>query len=879
MRTWWSKIARAFQRRDGLAEELNEEMQAHLEFLIERNVERGMPAEEALLAARRELGNTTLMRERSYESWRFRGFETLLRDIRYGLRGILRAPAFSLIVILTLAVGIGANTAIFSAVYAVLLKPLPYPSGERLVWLGESTAKATGISVTWLNFDHWRRENHSFEAMAGFENADLTLTGRGQAVLTRAGLITSEFFSLTGARPVMGRLFTENDDDPHAPATVVVTQEFWAKALGSDPAILGKTLTLNGSAYTVVGVLARDPDFWGRPMDYYLPLRPTAVQLARRDAHGSMHALALLKPSVTLAVARADINTIMEQLAKADPGPENDHRVYADFLTEVWTGDVRHIFALLIGAVGLVLILACANIGSLLLIRMTQRAREMAIRSAIGAGHARLARQLVTETLLITLLGGVCGLLLADFGLHLMKVFGPRDIPRLMETRLDVPVLVFSAALTLAVGLACSLAPVLGSRRVNLSTLIKESSTGTGSGRLGHTLRGGLVITEIAAALVLLFTSGILLRSLLAAENVNPGFEPDHVLALELQLPNGHYKTDASILDFYARLETALHALPGVQQVGSVNCPPGAGDCGDYWYSILERPAPRREDVPISLFNIVDANYFDTIGIRWIAGRGLTERDNAAGAKVAVINETLARSWWKDARSALGQHIKWGGPYMDGPAMEIVGVVSDVQQMGLDAEPAPMIYSPAGQRVDPAMVVMIRTSGDPAAMAGGVRQVLAATDSGLPVQSLKTMNEWLGGTLARRRFITLLLVLFAGIAVVLAAIGCYGVLNFWVSSRRHEIAIRMAMGADMAAILRRTGTQAAVLGGIGLLIGLGASWGASHWMSSMVFGISAYDPAVFFIAVTGALLIMLVSAAVPLWRATQVSPMDTLREV
>ncbi len=879
MRAWWSKIARAFGRRSGLGEELSEEMQAHLEFLAERNVERGMSAEEARDAARREFGNAALMRERSYESWQFRGFETLLRDIRYALRGIGRAPAFSLIVILTLAVGIGANTAIFSAVYAVLLKPLPYPSGERLVWLGESTAKATGISVTWLNFDHWRKENHAFESMAGFESADFTLTGRGQAVLTHAGIVTSEFFPLTGARPVLGRLFTASDDDPHAPATVVVTREFWARALGSDPAIVGKTLMLDGSAYTVVGVLARVPGFFGRTTDYYLPLRPTAVQLARRDAHGSMRALALLRPGVTLAAARADIDTIMERLAKADPGPEDDHRVYADFLTEVWTGDVRHVFALLIGAVGLVLMLACANIGSLLLIRMTQRAREMAIRSAIGAGRGRLARQLVTETLLITLLGGACGLLLADFGLHLLKALGPRDIPRLMEASLDVPVLLFSAALTLVVGLICSLAPVLGSRRVNLSTQMKESSTGAGSGRLGHALRGGLVITEVAAALVLLFTSGILLRSLLATENINPGFAPKHVLALELQLPDGRYKTHAAILDFYARLEMALRALPGVQAVGAVNCPPGGGDCGDDWYSVVERPAPRREDVPLTLVNLADANCFQTMGIRILAGRGPAEEDHLGAPAVAVINETMARTWWKDARSALGQHIKLGGPYMDGPALEIVGVVSDVPQMGLDGPAQPVVYRAAAQDADSAMVVMIRTSGDPVTRMASVRRVLAATDSEIPIQSLKSCEAWLGASLTQRRFIALLLALFAGIAVALAAIGCYGVLNFWVSSRRHEIAIRMAMGADMAAILRRTGRQAAALGGIGLLIGLCASWGASRWVSSMVFGISAHDPAVFFMAVTGALLIVLISAAVPLWRATQVSPMETLHEV
>ena len=838
-----------------------------------------MAPDEARAAAQREFGNATLVRERSYESWQFRGLETLLQDVHYASRGILRAPVFSLIVILTLAVGIGANTAIFSALYTVLLKPLPFPNGERMTVLGESTVKAEGISVTWLNFEHWRMENHSFEAMAGFETAPFTLTGRGQAIVTQAAMVTSEFFQLTAARPLMGRLLNASDSDPQAPAAVVVTDAFWTKMLDADPNIIGKTLILNNNTYTIVGVLAREPGFFLKLPDYYLPYRPSPAKLARRDAHGSMRALALLKPGVTLAAARADINTIMERLAKADPCPENDHRVYAEFVTEERVGNVRHVFALLMGAVVLVLVLACANIGSLLLIRMTRRAREMAIRSAIGAGRARIARQLVTETLLITLLGGTAGVALAWGGLRILKELGPHSIPRLMEASLDLPVLIFSAVLTLIVGLLCSLGPLMSARRVSLSILLRESSIGSGSGRVGHALRCGLVVAEIAASLVLLFTSGVLLRSLWAAENVSPGFAADHLLELDINLPDGRYKTDPSILDFYARLEAALRALPGVTGVGATSCPPAAGDCGDYWYSVVERPTPRREDVPLSLFNIVDANYFQAVGMRMIAGRGFTEQDNTDAPKVAVINETMARTWWKDARSALGQHIKWGGPYLDGDSLEIIGVVGDVPQLGLDGDAAPVVYSPAGQRVSPSMVVMIRTVGAPEAMMASVRRTLAATDGEVPVQSLKTAEESLGASLAQRRFITLLLVLFASVAVILAAIGCYGVLNFWVASRRQEIAIRMAVGAGTMAILRRTGAQAAVLCMLGLLIGLVASWGAARWVSSMVFGIPAHDPVVFLFATSGALLLVVIAAAVPLLRAVRVDPVEILHEV
>jgi predicted permease len=878
MRQWWSKVAHALGRRRNLANELQKEVEAHLQFLIDENLERGMPPEEACAAARRHFGNAITVRERSYQSWQFPTFESLLQDLRYAARGVWRARVFSLIVILTLAVGIGANTAIFSAVYAVLLKPLPFPSGERLVWLGESSAKASHISVTWINFEHWRTENQSFESMAAFQKTDLTLTGRGQAVLTHAGVVTNEFFRLTGSRPIMGRQFIASDDEPQSAATVVVTRTFWAETLSADPQIIGKTITLNGTAYIVIGVLARDPGFFLPPVDYYLPFHPSVAEASKRDAHEWMRVLGLLKPGVTLSQARSDLDTIMQRLAQADPGPESDHRAYADFLTEHRTGDVRHVFILLMASVCLILVLACANIGGLLLIRMTTRAREMAIRTAIGAGRRRLARQLLTETVLITLVGGVFGIYLAGFGLQALEVLGPHDIPRLSEASLNLPVLIFAAALTLAVALVCSVVPLVSSDKVNLTILLKESSTGSGTSRIGHALRGGLVIAEIAVAVILLFTSGILLRSLWAAETLNPGFEPRHLLALELQLPPLPYKSEGAILDFYGRLEAALRAQPGVESVGAVNCPPAAGDCRDWWYSVVERPTPSSQDMPVTLVNMADVAYFRTMSIPLIAGRAFSDEDRTDGPTVAVINEEIARAWWKDPRSALGQHIKLGGPHMKGPVIEIVGVATNVPQMGLDSPPLPEIYLPAAQRVDAAMVVMIRTKGNPESMIATVRQTLASIDGNVPIQSLKTADTWLGATLVQRRFTTLLLVLFAGIAAILAGIGCYGVFNYWVSCRRHEIAIRMAMGAGTIAILRRTGRQAARLGVIGLVAGLTGSWGASRWLNSLVFGVSTHDPVVFCSAALAAFLIVLLSAAVPLWRATQIDPIEALHE-
>ncbi len=878
MREAWWKFRSLFGSRRSLAHDLNQEMEAHLNFLVEEKMDRGMKPEQARRAAHREFGNRSNVNERAYAAWQFPRLETILQDIRFGIRGMFRAPSFALIVILTLGVGIGANTAIFSAVYAVLLRPLPFPQSERLVWMGENVPQADGVAVTWLNFQHWKTENHSFEAMAGFRTGDYTLTGHGQAVLTHAGVVTSEFFALTGSRAVLGRLFTASDDDPHAPFVAIVNEAFWAKTLGADAQIVGKTLTLDGTPYEIIGVLPRDPRFFSHAPDYYLPYRPTPAELAKRSAHESMRVLGLLKPGVTLAQARADLNSIMERLAHADPGPEDNHRAYLEFLTEERTGDVSNALTLLMGAVALVLLLACANVGGLLLLRATTRARELAIRSALGAARARLARQLVTETLLLAMIGGAFGLLLAEFGLRAMAALGPRDIPRLTEAGLDVPVLLFAAAVTLAVGLLCALVPVFSSGRVNLNVVLRESSAGAGASRFGHTLRTGLVIAEIAAAVVLLFTSGLLLRSLYAAETASPGLDPNHVLALELQLSPSRYKADASVLDFYDRLESALRQQPGVRSVGAVMCPPGGGDCGDGWYSIQEKPQPSRDNVPLTLFNVADAQYFQTMHIPLLAGRAPSPQDTASAVPVAIVNEKFARAEFSDARSAIGRHIKVGGPYRPGPAMEIVGVTANVSQMGLDADAEPSVTFPAAQGPSGSMVVMIRASGSPDAVAGPVRRVLGSIDPNVPIQSLKTVDEWLGATLIQRRFITLLLAIFAAMAVILAAIGVYGVLNYWVGSRRQEIAIRMAMGARTAAILRRTGRQAVVLAMVGLAIGLGGSWAAARWVKSIVYGVSVHDPFIFLFAAAAALLIVLVSAAVPLARAARVDPISVLRE-
>jgi putative ABC transport system permease protein len=876
MNEFWSKILHRVGRRHGLDDELRDELRAHLEIATEENIADGMSPDQARTAALRKLGNPTLAHELAAEAWRFPRVESVLQDLRYGLRGIRRSPAFSLVVILTLALGIGVNAAMFSVVYSVLLRPLPYPSGERLVSLGESTAKSSGFSVTWLNFRHWRTENHTFEDMAAYIWTDFTLTGRGDAVLTHGVEATADFLPLTGARPILGRLFSHADEQPGAPDEVVVSSEFWSKMLGGNAAAVGERLTLNGKPYQIIGVLRPGPQFFSKPPNYYLPLRPTMAQSLKRSAHGSIRALGLLKQSTPLSVARADLDSIMQRLAIEDPGPESDHRAATEFLTESRIGEIRPTLMTLMGAAVLVLLIACANVASLLLARSITRAREVAIRSAIGAGRARLTRQLVTENLTIAAVGGIAGLLLVKVTLGVLVSSGPADIPRLSEASVSPSVLLFGAFVTVLVGLLAGLAPIYNSRKLDLSVALKEGSAASGAGKQGNRFRNGLVVAEIGITVVLAFASILLLRSLITAQTTSPGFDPDHVLALSLQLPQATYPSDESQRLFYARLMEGLRAEPGVESVGAINCP--LDDCGDYWYSILGKAAPARGDVPLMLFNVAEAGYFQAMRIPLVAGRNFTSADRESGLPVAIINQEIARKCWDSPQAAIGSQLKFGGPYMEGPTYQIVGVVASVKQMGLDQDPVEQMYLPFSQHASSGMVLMIRTAGDPAAMGPAARRQLAAIDRNVPIQSLRPFQQWLGTTLERRRFSTRLLGLFALLAMALAAVGIYGVLNYWVGVRQREIAIRVAMGARRSEILRWCGLHALRLALRGGVVGALGSWAATRWLKSELFGVSVQNVGTIVTTAAAALCIVILAASLPLLRATRVDAVRNLHD-
>jgi predicted permease len=680
-------------------------------------------------------------------------------------------------------------------------------------------------------------------------------------------MVTAPYFPMLGMRPLLGRLFDARDDQRSSAPAVVLNHRFWSSRLGGDPSIVGATLLLNGSPYEVAGVAAPLWEPW--KVDYYLPLGKAAGETTNRAQHGSIRSLARLRPGVTLAAARADLDSILRDLAALDPGPETEHRAYAAWWAETNTSDVRSTLLILMGASVLILLIACANVASLLVARNLARGGELALRKAIGAGRLRLARQLLTETSVIAAIGGAVGIALAYGVLRALVALAPSDIPRLADTSLDVPVLLFACGLTLASGLAAGLAPVLMAGRVDLSGALKEGWRLSGGGRRKQSLRNTLVVAEVALTFVLAFGSGLLLRSLIAAERVDPGFRPERLLSFELQLPSRAYRTRDAVADFYSRLLAGLRATPGAVAASMVYAPPGGSDRGDWFYSIAARPAPPKNDLPIALFNSAEAGYFQTMGIAIRQGREFTVADTATAPKVAIVNETFARQWWPGG-GAVGNQIKFGGPYQEGPLLEIVGVAADVRQDGLDTKPMPEIYQPYAQRGGERMAIMVRSAGNASALMPAVRAQVRALDPNLPLLNLETMEKSLGASLARRRFSTLLLGVFAGLALTLATIGIFGLLSYWVSVRESEIAVRLALGARPSVILRWTGMHALRLAACGVAVGMMGAWVAARGLADLVFGIPPRHPASMISAALAVFAIAVVASAVPAWRAARV---------
>ncbi|HEY1249970.1 MAG TPA: ABC transporter permease [Thermoanaerobaculia bacterium] len=804
---------------------------------------------------------------------------TLLQDIRYGLRTLARAPGFTAIAVATIALGIGANTAIFSVVHAVLLRRLPYPEPARLVVLREEQLRIGKMGVAWPNFLDLRAQSRTLSSLAGYRANEMTISDTREPQVIRIGEVSAALFPLLGARAALGRVFVESDDRPEAPPTVVISDELWRSRFGSDREIVGRTVRLDAVPHTVVGVLPRGFAFFPRRVDLFRPVGLYGAEKVwlNRGNHTGMRVLARLAPGATVAGAGSEVAGIMRQLEKQYPDTNAGQTATVTPLAEELFTDYKPALWTLLGAVGVVLLIACVNVAHLQLARSAGRQRELAIRAALGAGRGRIVRQLVTESVLISGIGGAVGLLLATWAIGPLVRLAPTAIPRLSETRIDPGVLLFTLAVSVATGILFGLTPAISASRPDPQAALGEASRGSTAGRSRQRFRTLLFVSEVALAFVLVIGSGLLIRSLAQLRAVSPGFRPEHVLALDVAVPEARYPTDESREQFYRKAVDALRPLPGVQIASATYCPPLIGKCWGSIYLLSDRPAPAQAELPSAHWNVVEPGYFATLAIPLRRGRAFTDADRADTAKVVIVNETFAKKWWPNG-DALGKSVKQGWPKDPTPFREIVGVVGDVRQDGLDVPALPEVFIPWTQNPMPSMTLLVRVNGSPQAVQRAAIAAVRSIDPDQSVSNVMPLTGYLSDSVADRRFTTLLLGFFAALALVLASVGIYGVVAYGVAERRREIGIRTALGARPADVLALVVKGALRLAAVGMVAGAVVALGLSRFLASLLFGIRPTDPATFGGVAILLAAVVLAACVIPARSALRVDPNTALRD-
>jgi putative ABC transport system permease protein len=799
--------------------------------------------------------------------------ETLIQDVRYGVRTMLKRPGFTAVVLLTLALGIGANTAIFSVVNAVLLKPLPYRNAERLVWVAGNVRGGTNrASVSPADYVDYRAQNTVFEEFAASLSVPfaVSLTGAGEPERLTGSLVTANYFRAFGVEPALGRTFGADEERPGPAPVAILSEGLWKRRFGGDPSVVGKTVTLDGKAVTVVGVAP--PEFqYPAGTELWLPLDFDMPEMKARKAH-FFRPIGLLKEGVTLEQARAETDLIARRLEEQYPESNERWSLTLVPLQEQVVGGVRTSLWVLLGAVGFVLLIACANVSNLMLARAAARRRELALRTALGASRWRVARQQLTENVLLALAGGALGLLLAAWGVDMLAALGAGDIPRTREIVVDGRVFAFTAALSVLTGLAFGLLPALRASRPDLNEVLKDAGRGTSGPGRGR-VRAALVVSEIALALTLLAGAGLLVKSFVGLRRVNPGFDPASVLTLRIDLARARYTKPEQAAVFFGELQRRIAGLPGVEAAGFITELPLSGQPNDTYFYVAGRPPQTADQQVTADFRRVNQDYFRAMRIPVRHGRDFTEQEVAGDAKVVVINEALARNFFPD-EDPLGKRLVIDfGKQVE---FEIVGVAGDVLHRTLEGDVYQMMYVPT-LRVGSTNLVVRTSSPDPRVLAAAVRGELAAVDREQPVSAVRTMEEVVSRSVAQQRFRTLLLAAFAGMALLLAGVGIYGVIAYSVTHRTREIGIRMALGAGAADILKMVVGQGMALALAGVAVGLLAALALTRVLSSLLFGVTATD-AVTFAAVSLLIAaVALLACLLPARRATKVDPMVALR--
>jgi putative ABC transport system permease protein len=858
--------------------ELEEEMRFHLEMKIEENTEGGMLPEEAFYAAQRQFGNRMLLREVSKEMWGFRSLETFWHDVRFGVRMLFKSPTFTIVAVIALALGIGANSAIFSVVNTVLLRPLPYKDPDRLVMVWEDDTKHGYPRDTpaAANYMDWKNQNQVFEGMAAVADLSFSLTGVGEPEQIEGQRVSTNLFPLLGVEPQLGRTFTPEEDQTGANHVVVMSYGLWQRRFGSDVSVIGKPLTLNGASYIVVGVMPPSFQFPNPENNLWVPLGFTAKEAANRGSH-YLEVLARLKPGVTQQQAQAEMNTIASRLAQQYPDQNTDLGAAVTSLHEHVVGDIKPALLVLLGAVGFVLLVACANVANLLLARAAVRQKEIAVRVALGASRLRLIRQFLTESILLAALGGGFGLLLSLWGIRILKIFIPENISQAKNITIDAKVLIFTLLVSLLTGLIFGLAPALQASNFNLNETLKEGGRDSASGSRGNRLRALMVIAEVAVSLVLLIGAGLLINSFLRLRHINPGFRTDNLLTMKVELPKLKYPDQARRASFYTELLSRIEALPGVNSAAVTTNLPLYRQGNSTSVSFEGRPEPAPGQEIIVATRVISPHYFQTMGIQLTQGRQFVEQDRADSPNVAIISEAMARKYWPD-EDPVGKRLTPGKPEKPEDWMTIIGVAKDIHQFELTADPKPQLYltyTQAGFFAPHDLVVS--TNVAPLGLATTVRRTVWEVDKDQPVSNIRTMEDMLSTSIARQRFSMLLLGIFAALALVLAATGIYGVMSYSVAQRTHEIGIRMALGAQPHDVLKLAVGEGLKLVMIGMGLGLAAAFILTRLMASLLYGISSTDPATFIVISLVLMGAGLIASYIPARRVTKVDPMIALR--
>jgi predicted permease len=877
---WLTEMGRRLRmlfRREQFDRDLQDEMRLHMELRQQEHVDRSLPAEDARSAARRTFGNATLLREVSGDAWGWSWLDQLAQDLRYGARGMWRTPAFTAVAVMALALGIGASTAIFSVVNAVLLRPLAYKDSDRLVTILHHGSDPVAAA----NYIDWRDQSRSFEAVGAAEYWSPNLTGSDPPEHLYGLKLAQSLMPMLGVEPLLGRLFIAGEDQKGAEHEVVLSYRLWQRRFASDRNVLGKAVTLNGEAYTVIGVMPREfkfAPFWATHAELWVPLA-FGENIHNRGGN-SLRIFARLKPGVELKQARAEMGTITARLERQYPGTNRD--VVVTPLKENVVGKIETPLLVLLGAVGFVLLIACANVAHMLLARAAARQREIAVRAALGARRGRVVRQFLTESLLLAAMGAAGGFLLALGGTHALVALSPANIPQVETVTMDARIIIFMLGVTLLTSMAFGLAPAMQASVVNPTDALKEGGRGGSDGIRRNRLRSFLVASEFALALMLLIGAGLMIRSFLALQSIDPGFNPHHVLSMVVSVAGSKEAELNRRGIFYRQLLDRVRTLPGVESVGGINHLPLAGDIWGWSFTIEGRPKPRPGESPMAVYRVAMPGYFRTMRLPLVRGRDIAATDDTSAEGVVIINERAAASYWP-GEDPIGKRITFD----DKPTwLTVIGVAKNAKQNDWAAPPYPEAYLAALQNRDflgeagshiAYITLVVRTAGDPGAQANAVKNTVWSFDRNLPVSEVLTMDAVVADANAQPRFEMLLLAVFAAVALALAAVGIYGVMSYSVSRRTHEIGIRLSLGASRADVLRLVVRQGMVLALAGSVAGLVGALLLSRLMTNMLYGVRPTDPLIFAGVAVVLGLVALVATYVPARRATRIDPMVALR--